>query len=682
MLKMVNNSKYILSEIKSMSPLSRGYRSFWTSQYNHCTNGMWQDGRWMPPYLYFYINFWHIRLNEGEDSKHKVLRKPWLRDLEWEIALLWTEARGFSRFSNQPEEIKVEKTPREILNTVYTEPQGNPLFEYDAKNLQVIAGRGCGKSYCTAGMMVGHEFLFYDNSEVVVGAGDSKYSTDLLDKVKLGLNNLPGGIKLGDKYCPSPFYKRTVGNWGISSSVEARYKKKIGGTWVTKGSGSRIKHITYKDNHTAANGTRPSVLAFEEIGAFDNLVESYNSSKECMMNGSSKFGSGIFIGTGGDMQGGTIDAQKMFYDPEAFDMLSFEDIYEFKGKISYFIPGYKGLNQFKNAEGISDEIAAKNYLLQYREKLKKSKDKRVLHKELQYRPLVPSEAFLMDSSNIFPVHLLKERLAKLESNTIYKDASYNGDLYWKEDGSVGWKINPELSPLDFPVVNSQGTDGCISIWEHPVDNAPFGLYVAGTDPYDHDKSNTGSLGSTIIYKRFSTIDASYDWPVAEYTGRPKTANDYYENVRKLLTYYNAKCLYENERKGIFQYFEYKQCTHLLIDQPLFIKDIIKKTDVDRGKGMHMNAALKDYGELLVRDWLNEEFEPGKSNIFKMMSIPLLKELIAYNEDGNFDRVIAFMMVMYHRYEIHKIHVQNRDEIKRDSFWERPMFQKKIRLFQE
>jgi len=43
--------------------------------------------------------------------------------------------------------------------------------------------------------------------------------------------------------------------------------------------------------------------------------------------------------------------------------------------------------------------------------------------------------------------------------------------------------------------------------------------------------------------------------VAEYTGRPATAEDYYENVRKLLLYYNARLLYENQWKGLATYFK-------------------------------------------------------------------------------------------------------------------------------
>jgi len=186
------------------------------------------------------------------------------------------------------------------------------------------------------------------------------------------------------------------------------------------------------------------------------------------------------------------------------------------------------------------------------------------------------------------------------------------------------------------------------------------------DPYDHDKSGTNSLGSTFIFKRIQSFEEYYDMPVAEYTGRPDTAAEYYENVRKLLMYYNATLLYENEKKGLFFYFEKVNATYLLADQPNdLIGDIVKDSKVDRKKGIHMSQFIKDWGEGAIRDWLVEEFAPGKKNLTKIMSEPLLEELIAYNDKGNFDRVMAFMLVMMYRQQLHKLHVKkNRLENKK------------------
>lgn len=100
------------------------------------------------------------------------------------------------------------------------------------------------------------------------------------------------------------------------------------------------------------------------------------------------------------------------------------------------------------------------------------------------------------------------------------------------------------------------------------------------DPYDHDESFTNSLGSTFIFKRVRAGEAWNDVIVAEYSGRPATAEEYYENVRKLLIFYNARLLFENERKGIYPYFTNKHCDYLLADQPdKVISEIFKDSKV-------------------------------------------------------------------------------------------------------
>ena len=194
--------------------------------------------------------------------------------------------------------------------------------------------------------------------------------------------------------------------------------------------------------------------------------------------------------------------------------------------------------------------------------------------------------------------------------------------------------------------------------------------------YDHDKAGTNSLGSTFIYKRFQNFEEYYDIIVAEYTGRPDTAEDYYENVRNLLLYYNARLLYENERKGIFPYFTQKHSDYLLADQPDIINDIIGKSTVQRKKGIHMNVPIKDYGEGLIKEYLNSEYAPGKKALTTILSEPLLEELIQYNDKGNFDRVIAFMMVLIYKQQLHNLFVKKKEQdIRQQNLFATPLFSK-------
>lgn len=99
-------------------------------------------------------------------------------------------------------------------------------------------------------------------------------------------------------------------------------------------------------------------------------------------------------------------------------------------------------------------------------------------------------------------------------------------------------------------------------------------------------------------------------------------------------------MYENQNKGIFVYFTNKHCDYLLADQPDIINDIVGNSKVNRKKGCHMNKQIKQWGEGLIKDWLNDENSAGKKNLYNIMSEPLLEELIAYNDVGNFDRCLT------------------------------------------
>lgn len=195
------------------------------------------------------------------------------------------------------------------------------------------------------------------------------------------------------------------------------------------------------------------------------------------------------------------------------------------------------------------------------------------------------------------------------------------------------------------------------------------------DPYDMNESGTNSLGSVIILKRFKAGEAWTDVIVAEYSGRPATADEFYENVRKLLLFYNARCLYENEKIGIYQHFINKHCDYLLADQPdKVIAQIFRDSKVNRKKGCHMTKQVRQYAEEKINEWLREEYEPGHPNLERIYSEPLLEELIMNNGERNVDRVIALCMVMIFREELYQVKVQaNKDENKQVQLFDMPLF---------
>nr|DAL72160.1 MAG TPA: Terminase large subunit [Caudoviricetes sp.] len=158
-----------------------------------------------------------------------------------------------------------------------------------------------------------------------------------------------------------------------------------------------------------------------------------------------------------------------------------------------------------------------------------------------------------------------DQLTRIRTNKKLQSMKHIVDLEWDGNGQVKATEKPSGDIANYPLKKGDKPHGSVVIWEYPVKDPPLGLYIGGCDPYDHDDSFTNSLGSTFIFKRVRAGEAWTDVIVAEYSGRPDTAEEYYENVRKLLTFYNARLLFENERKGIYPYFTNKHCDYLLAD---------------------------------------------------------------------------------------------------------------------
>lgn len=356
---------------------------------------------------------------------------------------------------------------------------------------------------------------------------------------------------------------------------------------------------------------------------FDNLKESYNASVECQRDGANKFGSMMFLGTGGDMNGGgTLDAQDMFYNPSSYDCVEFEDIWEHRGKVGYFVPAYLGLNQYKDAEGNTDVEAAKAELERIRAKYRASKGGiSALEGEIVNRPLVPSEIFLQKRGNIFPIPELRNRLAKIESNSRWEVLEKNVELFYdptaKEFNGVNYKIDAKnrLTPINKFPWKQDNRDGCITIYEFPrlIDGrVPEGAYIIGHDPYASDDPSGESLASIIVMKSkkyFSEI--GHDEIVAMYVGRPYEGRHIVnENLHKLsLMYGNAKIYFENVRGNVKEYFEKIKRLDLLARQPTTV--LSKKASYSSRapniygypmSSKHMKMEAIQY----VRDWLLEE----------------------------------------------------------------------------
>lgn len=714
---MINNREFLVGKVPEFHPIAERYesREWWKEQKRRCIEGYWVGGKWMPPELYYYVNFHNIKY-ETDSGIATAMGTPWLRDIEWEKAYLYTEACGFSGFEKDtkytcdrrygpekdtylkykwitPEEIALkEYIPiREYLNRPYMENMGKPIYRNSAKNVLDLEGRGGGKSYWASGC-IAHNFLFdgardYDEylerkrnkepfvSDTVVGAIDAKYSNDLLDKVRLGIENLPGKSSIitidgeTEDYA-SPLYVKYTGSLAP------------GKKWINR-QGSVLNHRTFADNPLAANGTRPNRVFLEEVGFMNNIIEAWGAIEATQAAAEGKRLVIYGLGTGGlTTAGAALYTQEIFYHPEAYNCVSFDDIYEDKGrnrKIGYFLPAQKTRNAFKEGENkITNFEQATEAIKQEIEDAKNSGSRTTYLAKVINNPLVPSDIFLRAEGVFFPIHQLKEALANLERNQLLLNASYKVDLRL-EEGKV--KLYPSsLVPIhEYPLTRSSMMDACIEIFEKPKLNSDGSVapdrYIMSVDPVDDDGNDdtTRSLQSTFV------LDTYTDRIVAEYTARTYLAETYYENVRKLAILYNARILYENNKKGLYGHFKNKNALWMLIETPQILRDqeIVKSTGVgNRALGVNVTDNVKLYGIQLILKWLElpSYTNPDKKNMEVIRSVGLLKELIAYSLDINADRVSSLIVLMIFREELgERITEKVKGSVKstaNDPFWKR------------
>ncbi len=540
------------------------------------------------------------------------------------------------------------------------------MIEYCEKNqkcLIALKGRRQGWSYKAAAICA-WEFTFFPGSSSIIGTFLSSFGLETMRMTIENLNWLNENTEF-----------RKQRNPDLKDNIIARYQYDAGGVKIWKGYKSSVRAISFKDNPTAAVGKSASKLILDEAGVFPNITDTYSFTEPLIKAGSLFSGVAVVFGSSSDMDTGSKYFYEMFTNPSKYNMLEFQDEENPKLRVGYFssaAKGREGLCMNKTSKwyrlpmidenGNSNQEAAIDDIIHLRELAKGGLDFKAHHGVITQFPLTWREGFLRDKSAVFSSIEMLEWLAKMETTPTLREDKKKIELFFDENGNIKSKLKPDLEDIiNFPLGKEENKVGCIVTWMDPIENSSYGRYIAGCDPYDQDKADsTDSLGSFFVYDRLSNQF------VAEFTGRPERADDFYETCRRLCIYYNAKCLYENQLKGLKGYFEMKNSLHYLCEQPQIIKDIVKNSKVSRGYGIHMNrgsggaTGIKDQCELYLRQWLYDERSNEENlplmNLHSIRSIPLLKELIAYDRETNTDRVIAMMLCILQSKEMHKLHI--------------------------
>jgi hypothetical protein len=596
---------------------SAEYRSFFDFHKELCLNGCMMNGTYINPFLYWHLNVWHTEV-DVVDERGRIYQKyanPLLRDNEWIV-------------TNEIDRAQQEK-----------------------KGLVILGIRRFAKSVLEASY-IGWGATFDENSQNVIAglnAPDIKLITDKLDK---GLNFLPEAWR----------WQRVEDNWKnqVTLGIKTRGGERIPFSQIL------IRNLDEGNNEEAIAGTKPRKLIIDEIGK-GNFLRGFQAAVPGFTTPYGWGCSPLLTGTGGDMKK-FMDAKSLMFDADNFNFLAYNNEKDEKRVHGLFI-SYKyrmeakeesTLGEFlQQPEGsdlhnvkmlVSNEDKALEITTANLERLKKAGDRVAYLKEKMYYPLEVDDIFLNEDTNIFDIEAAKRQKSRL----LNQGRTGTPVILFHDGEKISHEFTDKQPITNFPLKNSDLKDAPVVIYEFPIESPPYGLYVAGVDPYRQGQAAySTSLGSVYVYKRMHDITGEkyQDMFVASYCARPDKKDTWEEQARLLIKYYNARTLCENDDISFIEYMKAKGDAHYLEKQPDWLKEVVPGTTVKREYGVHRSSdKIRDYLHNCLKKYMEEVVYTEKDEdgnitkevhgVSKIFDPVLLEEIIQYNDQGNFDRIIA------------------------------------------
>jgi hypothetical protein len=545
---------------------------WWSKQIDRCLNGYivknatnFGESIWIPGRMYFFLNFWPIKRKETETNRKRI-GNPRFIDMGFEKFFL---VREYSVFKKK--------------NNMWQKARQKGFSEMGA----------CDIAY---------EFTFFKDSQSVIVSGEEKYTFNMMNFVTRGLMHLSN---TQFHIQPSVFRK--------TEYIKSKYRN------------SEIYGRTAKNNAEAVSSLTPSLIYFEESGIWQKgiLTEAYEFVMASLEAEGEKTGFAYIIGTGGDMEKGVDTAQAVFYDPKAYGLLEFENIYEkepTESKVACFVSAL--YFEIIDVDGNSLLKESEDSLIKQRESKKISEK----YRAITQKPFYPSESFMSSIAGYFgeaAIQMLNERKSYLLGNPS-KHNHKIGYLRWINDKN-------KYSGVEF--IESTTETWC-NIFEMPrLDKDGItlrNLYKAGTDSYDQSEAHTStSKGSIQVFKTFNNINDTYNKYVARITERPGEDaggnTRFYEWSVMLSLFYNVINLIEFSKILIIDYFVQNGFEYLLKEKPEFFLS----TYVENSKSTNrwgIDASTKPVWLTKMRDYLTFE------NIQKMDDIEQIDALAKFRYD--------------------------------------------------
>lgn len=602
-------------------------KAYWKEQINRCINGYKrEDGIWITGYHYFYLNFSPIIKakvisdNISEEGRFRADRIEGFPDF-WD---------GDYKYFHYLEEC-----------------------EHKGLHACVLKARRKGFSF-KGGSMMCRNYFFIPKSKSYAFAYEKEFLTEdgLLTKA----------WDIMDFIDANTSWAKRREKYNQEMHRRASYVENIGGVWVEKGFKSEILGLSLRDNWNKARGKAGKLILWEEAGHNRHLWKAWGVSLPSMKQGDATTGLAIGFGTGGEEGSDFMSLEDMFTSPGKYEINPYPYDWDNTGKVkntAFFFPESWNRQGFMDEDGNSDvEKAEARINEEIEHRILEGANSDDLSRFMAEHPLKPSHAMMKVGGTIFPIDILRKQLEELEDNPReYKDKEYWGKLINGTSGLSFINDKREIPINEFPLKDLRVKKGAYCIYEMPIKNevdncVPNGIYIAGNDPYDDDQATTSvSLGSMFI------LNVLTDRIVAEYTGRPETAEEFYSNCHKLLAFYNATVCYERNKKGFYGYMKNSNNLRYLALEPRILKDynISKANTIGNNMyGFNASEEVNKYAREEFKKWMLTQAygkDEGVLNVSTIRSTPLIKEAMYYNNVDNFDRISAIGGLMIYRAEM-------------------------------
>lgn len=434
------------------------YVKYWERETDRCLNGyVAPDGDYITGYHYFYLNYCPIM--KIEETQYT--------DRQGNVRTRRERNLGFPKFWD------------------YDYYYFNAIEEavIEGKHMAVLKSRARGYSFKGASMLV-------RNYELI--AGSKNFAVASEQKFLVGDGLLTKAWQIMD-------FIDSNTEWAKQRLVDTRMERVAGykitdefGKQTQQGYMSSITGITLKNDPERIRGTRGKLILWEEGGKFPGLLDGWRIEQPAVENDDGfAFGLQVAFGTGGTLGGSFEGLKELFYKPEAYNVLSFPNIWDDNAedsKCGFFVPSWSNLESFDengdyvymDKDGNSLREKAIDELIKQRNKVKDAgASQQSIDRFISERPIKPQEAVLELGKNIFPRKLLMDQLTRLRTNKKLQSMKHVVDLSWDGNGNVIATEKKTGDITNYPLKKDQKPAGSVVIWEYPVKDPPFGLYIGG-----------------------------------------------------------------------------------------------------------------------------------------------------------------------------------------------------------